>query len=180
MGSDFELEGRCSVIHPIFGQAPPALSIDGRPVRIRLDPGRRKGEFFLEFDGVRERVFVASRGEFHFVHFRGRAHRVEAIDPLARARERADSERGEESLRAPMPGVVVRVAVEAGTEIAAGQLLMTIESMKLQTAIRAPHDGRVAEVCLGLGASFEQGATLVRLEAPTESPDAGQPKEEAR
>ena len=165
MGTEFELDGRCSSILPIHGEAAHTLSIDGRPVRVGLTPERTKGEYLLEFGKERERVFSAQRGGTHFIHFRGRTHRVEAIDALARARARTASESGEDSLLAPMPGIVVRVAVEPGQAVATGDLLMTIESMKLQTAIRAPHDGRVTDVCLGTGASFDQGATLVRLEA---------------
>ena len=168
MGYDFELEGRTSLVHPIHGPDSLVLSIDGRSVRARLTPGTEPGEFLLELDGQRERVFAASRGDVHFVHFRGRTHRVEAINALERARREAAPSSGEETLTAPMPGVVVDVAVEPGSEVGSGDLLMTIESMKLQTAIRAPRDGRVAEVCLSAGASFEQGATLVRLETRSE------------
>ena len=66
---------------------------------------------------------------------------------------------------APMPGVVVDVAVAVDDLVSAGDLLMTLESMKLQTAIHAPEDARVAELYLEAGASFDQGTALVRLEA---------------
>lgn len=180
MATGFDLEGLCSSVLPVHGQGALVLSIDGRPFRVGLTPGRATGEFVLEFGEERERVFAVQRGGIHFIHFRGRAHRVEAIDALARARKRAVAESGEESLLAPMPGVVVRVAVEADEEVEAGDLLMVIESMKLQTSIRAPHDGRVAEICLGTGASFEQGATLVRLETRDEDSEAEQAKERER
>ena len=165
MGYDFELANHASVVHPTHGDEGFTLSIDGHSVRAALIPGRNEGEFLLELDGERESVFAAQLGDAHFVHLRGRTHRVEAVNALERAQREAAPSGGAEFLRAPMPGVVVEVVVEQGAEVESGQLLMTIESMKLQTAIVAPHAARVAELFLVAGASFEQGATLVRLEA---------------
>ena len=56
---------------------------------------------------------------------------------------------------APMPGVVASVAVAAGRAVAAGDLLMTIEAMKMETALHAERDGTVAAVHVGAGQSVE-------------------------
>lgn len=163
MGYDFELEGEDSVVRPCHGPDPTALSIDGRVLHARLGPSERPAASILEVDGRRESVFVASRGDDLFIHYRGRAHHVRAIDALERARREADPSGGEENLRAPMPGVVVAIATAAGAIVEAGELLMTIESMKLQTAISAPHDALVEEICVSRGDGFDQGDALVRL-----------------
>jgi len=84
--------------------------------------------------------------------------------PKTCAQKDAAPSGGDDALLAPMPGVVVDVAVTVGAEVEAGALLLTIESMKLQTAIVAPTAGRVVELGLSAGSSFEQGAVLVRLE----------------
>lgn len=174
MGYDFKLLDSSSVVHPSQDDEGLILSIDGQSVRAALIPTTNDGEFILELDGHREPVFTACRGDVHFVHFRGRTHRIEAINALERAQREAAPIGGEEFLRAPMPGVVVEVVIEAGAEVEAGQLLMTIESMKLQTAIVAPHPAQVAEVFLAAGASFEQGAALVRLEVLDEEENDGE------
>lgn len=171
MGYDFEIEDQTSLVHPMHGDAGFTLSIDGHGVRAALIPAQNDGEFVLELDGHRESIFTACRGDVHFVHFRGRTHRVEAINALDRARREATPSGGPELLCAPMPGVVVEVAVERGARVEAGQRLMTIESMKLQTAIVAPHAARIAELFLVAGARFERGASLVRLEAPDTEED---------
>ncbi len=165
MGYDFALGDETYVVHPVHDTGPATLSIEGSAVRARLLPGLALGEYFLEIDGRREHVFLASRGDTHFIHWRGRAHRVDAINALDRARRAAAPSGGADLLRAPMPGTVVQVAVQVGQEIEAGALLLTIESMKLQTAITAPRAARIAEVCVSEGASFDQGAALIRLES---------------
>lgn len=179
MSYDFELENCESIVHPTHGHGGKGLilSIDGHRLRAALSPTRNTGEFILDVDGLREPVFAARDGDIHFIHFRGRTHRVEAINSLERAQREAAPGGGAELLRAPMPGVVVEVVVEPGAEVESGQLLMTIESMKLQTPIVAPHAARVAELFVMPGASFEQGASLVRLEANCDEDDEDEEEE---
>ena len=166
MGYEFELNGEMLRVEPAHGpERGLDLVIDGQRVRASLRPGQQPGQQILEIDGRREEIWIATRGDVHFVQLRGRTHRVHAINALERARQAAEPIAEAELLRAPMPGVVVEVVVLAGAEVASGQLLMTIESMKLQTPIRAPHAARVEEVCVSAGASFDEGATLVRLAA---------------
>ena len=178
MGYDFTLADDSYTIHPIHEADGPNLRIEGQAFRAELVPGLARGEYFIEIDGRRERLFLATQGDVHFVHWRGRTHRVEAINALERARRAASTAGGAEVLRAPMPGTVVEVATQVGEEVATGALLMTIESMKLQTAITSPHDARVAEIFVSAGATFDQGDELVRLESPDEAGQAG-PEESA-
>jgi pyruvate carboxylase len=66
---------------------------------------------------------------------------------------------------APMPGAVVSVVVEAGEEVAAGQKLVTLEAMKMETTIYAERAGRIAEVPAKAGTQVDGGDLLVRYEA---------------
>ncbi len=63
---------------------------------------------------------------------------------------------------APMPGLVVRVAVVAEQSVAAGQKLCTLEAMKMETTIYAERAGKVAEVLVQAGARVEAGDLLLR------------------
>ena len=63
-----------------------------------------------------------------------------------------------------MPGVVIAVHVAAGDQVHAGQALMVIESMKLETTLAAPRDARVKAVHHAVGASFALKAALITLE----------------
>jgi pyruvate carboxylase len=65
---------------------------------------------------------------------------------------------------APMPGVVVRVTVSAGEQVAKGQKLVTLEAMKMETTLYAEHDGRVVEVLVQPGSQVASGDLLLRYE----------------
>jgi acetyl/propionyl-CoA carboxylase alpha subunit/acetyl-CoA carboxylase carboxyltransferase component len=78
-------------------------------------------------------------------------------------------------VRAPSPGVVVRVAVAAGHEVAAGETVAVLESMKMERSIAAPFAGRVRQVTAGTNVQVDAGASLLELDpagreqqAPTE------------
>ncbi len=66
-------------------------------------------------------------------------------------------------MRATLPGLVVRVAVEVGDEVVEGDPLVTVEAMKMQNEIRAPRSGRVTRVEVAEGQTIASGAVLVRL-----------------
>ena len=68
------------------------------------------------------------------------------------------------SLTAPMPGTVVKVLVDRGDEVEAGQLLLVLEAMKMEQPVAAPHAGRVASLPYGEGAIVPGGAVLVEIE----------------
>jgi acetyl/propionyl-CoA carboxylase alpha subunit len=68
--------------------------------------------------------------------------------------------------RADMPGVVVAVHCEVGQAVAAGDKLITIESMKLQATLLASHAAVVERVHVGLETAFERGAVLVSFVKP--------------
>ncbi|MBK6870906.1 MAG: biotin/lipoyl-binding protein [Kineosporiaceae bacterium] len=65
------------------------------------------------------------------------------------------------SLTAPIAGTVVKVLVEGGAEVTAGQTLLVLEAMKMETEITAPHDGTVATVEVTVGATVGGGQPLL-------------------
>jgi propionyl-CoA carboxylase alpha chain len=70
----------------------------------------------------------------------------------------------EGSLLAPMPASVVQVGVEAGQEVAKGDVVVVLEAMKMQHTITAPTDGVVAELAVAAGQQVESGAVLAVIE----------------
>ncbi len=73
---------------------------------------------------------------------------------------------GHATLRAPMPGLVVRVAVAAGQHVEAGAGLVVVEAMKMENELRAARPGVVQTVHVGVGDAVEKGALLVTLASP--------------
>ena len=137
--------------------------IDGRPHRCSL---HLAGDAYdLRCDDRVERVWIAVQGDSVFVHAFGRAWELTVVAPIERAR--ADAEQADLAT-APMPGTVVKVAVEAGDHVSVGQPLVVIESMKMQSEIVAWRDGVVERVHLQVGDSFDRGAGLVGLEPAAE------------
>lgn len=114
----------------------------------------------LTVDGRTERIWVVTDRDTVFVHAFGRAWTLEVSDTYEASLRGAV---GADVATAPMPGVLVSLAVEAGDTVTEGQQLAVIESMKMQTEIRAPRNGVVDRVMAVLGDSFSQGAPLVSL-----------------
>ncbi len=66
---------------------------------------------------------------------------------------------------APMPGTVLSVKVEVGASVAAGDTLLMLEAMKMETAVPAPSAGTVSEVLVKAGQRVNTGEPLVTLGA---------------
>ena len=68
-----------------------------------------------------------------------------------------------ERVNAPMPGNILKVAVNAGDKVKAGQILVILEAMKMENEIVAPKADTVAQVVVKVGEKVDTGATLVVL-----------------
>ena len=141
------------------------VSIDGRPLQVD----------WREAGGPFASILVLPEGRSHHVGLEPRpgGYRVvvgshEFAVELERARADSPVARrgpaGPARLLAPMPGRVVRVLVEAGQQVEAGQGLVVMEAMKMENGLRAPRAGRVAEVHALEGRTVETGALLAVVE----------------
>lgn len=82
--------------------------------------------------------------------------------PLLRALPSGGGARGD-ALTAPLPGTIASIAVGAGQSVERGDVLLTLEAMKMKNAIRAPRAVTISEVCVEPGQSVGHGDVLVRF-----------------
>jgi biotin carboxyl carrier protein len=87
--------------------------------------------------------------------------RTRAIRDLSAA---SSGPSGPAPIIAPMPGLIVRVSVQVGDEVEAGQGLVVMEAMKMENELRATAPGTVKSVEVSAGTAVEKGALLVALE----------------
>ncbi|MEL6267675.1 MAG: biotin/lipoyl-containing protein, partial [Pseudomonadota bacterium] len=85
------------------------------------------------------------------------------IAATAKRAEKAD-EGNPGHVAAPMPGLIGSVAVEPGHKVQAGDLLLTLEAMKMETAIRAERAGKVDRIVTGAGTQVEAKDLMIVLE----------------
>jgi biotin carboxyl carrier protein len=71
---------------------------------------------------------------------------------------------GPVQIKATMPGKVVRVLVEVGESVAAGQGVIVIEAMKMQNELKSPRDGRITHIAAQEHATVNAGDPLVTIE----------------
>ena len=83
----------------------------------------------------------------------------EAQGPQARLRTAARRRSGD-AVTAPMQGTVVKVAVEEGQEVAAGDLVVVLEAMKMENPVTAHKDGTITGLAVEAGAAITQGTVL--------------------
>jgi biotin carboxyl carrier protein len=91
---------------------------------------------------------------------------VSVRDPRSfRSRRGAGAaEHGIKKITAPMPGKVVRILAEVGTEVALGQSVIVIEAMKMQNELKAPKKGVIKKLSVIEGAAVEAGQALAEVE----------------
>lgn len=143
------------------------LQIGEQSLAVVLSPrGDHAHELILHDNS--HRVFLARRGDDIHVHLDGDTYLLRYSHSLARFADQSVDE-GEAVSRAPMPGSVIAVSVQAGDTVQRGQALLVIESMKMETTINATCDGTVQALHVALGQTFERDAPLVTLERGTTS-----------
>src|SRR6476646_8390463 len=142
------------------------VDLDGRSVEVDVDRADRF-ELRLAVGSQTFDVLSVAQGPDYLVEVDGTVHRISG---------------GEAGLvRAPAPAMVVAISVAAGDEVAEGDVVAVVESMKLETSLRAPVSGRVAEVFADVNTQVESGAKLLRIEpAADEGAETESAREDAR
>ena len=149
-GDVVSADGSSSIAHlnEVEGTPVRMVTIGDEVHRVVARRGTTRGRYTLWLDGFR--------------------YEVEALDERTRA-IRALSGAGREAtgpapLMAPMPGMIVRIAVAVGDTVQAGQGLIVMEAMKMENELRAASAGTVKAILAREGTAVEKGALLLELE----------------
>jgi len=136
------------------------LDLPGGPVAVEGDAAP-DGALSARLDGVALSARVIHTGNLFTVFARGGEQQVEFIDPrLASLAATGTAGR----LVAPMPGTIIRIAVEPGQQVAKGAALVVVEAMKMEHTVTAPRDGTVKALKFAVGDLVDEGAELLVLE----------------
>lgn len=159
------------------------ISVDGRRfhVDVRSQPGKAD-EYLVTVDGEELAVYLPWTGDngvlewmvidnkpyelifernLHWVEdFSGR-HALEIHDRLAAV---ARPISGDGRVKAPIPGLVTQVLVQAGDSVAIGQTLLVLEAMKMENEVRAPRAGTVKQVNVQPGKSVLLHELIIEIE----------------
>ena len=99
-------------------------------------------------------IAVMDRGETWLLRLR---------DPFEHVEGRAEIA---DRVTAPMPGKIIRVAVEVGATVKRGQPLVILEAMKMEHTLTAPGDAKVQSLEAAVGDQVREGAVLIRFAKP--------------
>lgn len=130
------------------------------------------GEAQIVWGDTVHRVYLREDGGRWHVQVRGRTFELSVEDErthaIRRMAEDAVPGAGTRDLRAPMPGLVIRVLVEPGQFVEAGAPLVVVEAMKMENELRAEGPGTVATVAVTAGEAVNREDVLVTFEAEAE------------
>jgi len=121
--------------------------------------------FSLLVDNSSHEVFIEEREGEYRVLLKGELYTVRVEDErhhmLSKVRRDEESKkRGEVTIRAPMSGLVVSVPVESGQTVSAGEIIVILESMKMENELLAPRDGMIRTIRVSPGDKVAQGQIL--------------------
>ena len=172
------------------------VTIGGRTVRVELADGRvtldgeevERSELLpLGGDGMHQLMtgsastaFVARSQQpgVWDLHIDGRRLTADVVDERTRAiralTRAAAGPTGPRPIKAPMPGMIVRIEAAVGDSVGAGQGVLIMEAMKMENELRADAGGVISRILVTPGQAVEKGAVLVEFQAePPGAPSHG-------
>lgn len=143
------------------------VSVDGKVYEIDFESVAGQPVYSLIVDGRSHESYIYQGDDNWQVLLQGRLYPVNVEDEREKRLRAAAGggvvETGEYHLRAPMPGLVVSVPVTEGQEVKKGQVILILESMKMQNELKAPRDGVIGRIRVKPGESVEQKQTLLSV-----------------
>jgi propionyl-CoA carboxylase alpha chain len=164
-GEIFEIE-----IGPEKGEFDWRIKVNGRQYQVSTPPMEYyRRRLKLTIDSELHHFRLRYRGNFIEAAYSGIVRTFEIYTPrewrLAPHMPPPIEKVPENVLQCPMPGLVVDIKTHPGDRVHRGQELITIESMKMETAVASPMDGEVAVIHVKPGDAVETGTVLISFKA---------------
>jgi biotin carboxyl carrier protein len=143
------------------------MTIQGGAPRI-IDARHLEGHVVhMLVDNASHEVDIEEESDTLAVQVDGAVFRFDLLDERRMRLRKAGGKfhvAGPQTVRAPMPGKIVKVLVAKGAAVTEGQGVVIIEAMKMENELRAPKAGQVAEIFVSEGQTVEHRADLVSIE----------------
>jgi biotin carboxyl carrier protein len=144
------------------------LVVDGKLYFIDFNSIGDQPVYSLLINGQSYEAYVYPTEDDWQVLLFGRFYPVKVEDERERRLRLASgnviSERQEYALKSPMPGLIVDVPVSVGQNVETGDVLIVLESMKMQNELKSPRAGVVSRISVGVRDSVEQRQLLMIVE----------------
>jgi biotin carboxyl carrier protein len=141
--------------------------LDGRPFEVDFEQIVDQPIYSMLLDGKSYEAYVYPADKSWQVLLYGRSYPVLVEQEMERRLRMASSggvsEKAEYHLKSPMPGLVIGVSVKDGQTVKKGEVLVVLESMKMQNELKAPRAGVVTRLRVKAGDSVEQHQTMLTL-----------------
>ena len=122
-----------------------SLLVDNKSYEALVEEG--EGEMRVVIDGAMYTVHVVDERAKRLAEAAG------AFSPVS----------GEQGIKSPMPGLIVAVPLKEGDAVKKGQVVIVLESMKMENELKAPRDGIVTSVKVAERQAVEQGQVLLTI-----------------
>jgi biotin carboxyl carrier protein len=143
------------------------ISVNGRIMEVDFEPIGGQPVYSLLIDGKSYEAFVRPAEDEWEVLLLGQQYPVKVEDArekrLRAAGAGSPQGSGDFQLKAPMPGLVVAVPVAEDQQVQKGEVLLVLESMKMQNELRSPRPGTVQRIKVAPGESVEQRQVLLTV-----------------
>ncbi|MFM8960656.1 MAG: acetyl-CoA carboxylase biotin carboxyl carrier protein subunit [Bacteroidota bacterium] len=123
------------------------LLINGRSIRLEHLQRTEEGDLLLRINSMRYCLPIKNKRELLLASIQGAGTK----------------DRKQTALKAPMPGLVLRILVTEGQVLQAGDPILVLESMKMENVLRAQSDSTVISIVIQPGEAVEKGQILVKF-----------------
>ena len=143
-----------------------SVDVDGTTRKVSLEKiGRRRSHMLV--DALSREVDLKKSNGLWDVFIDGRQLSVDVVDfhlaKLKKTSRVSHAATMSRELKAPMPGMTLKLAVVEGQAVKKGDTLIILEAMKMENLIKATGDGTVAKIHVAPGTSVEKGQTLIEF-----------------